>query len=45
MPGKITAIPHADKIFISFTKQVYTREKGINTNIRYNDSSKFVQVL
>ena len=37
-PGKIIAIPNTDQNYISFTKQIYTREMGVNTNIRFLDS-------
>ena len=37
-PGKIRAIPNTDQNYISFTKQIYTREMGANTNITFLDS-------
>ena len=42
-PGKIIAIPNTDQNYISFTKQIYTREMGVNTNIRFLDSFKFMR--
>jgi len=41
-PVKITAIPNLDQNYISFTKQIYTHEMGLNTNIRFLDTYKFM---